>query len=235
MTAFWVEDFTVLFRTLELIPKKGMSKEETFNAYTRLLLIATIVAVFLKYKYWYVIPVVGLAIIICMYYSLKKKNKTGGSYPNQDGEPQPMGYSIYTQTPRKPCPYPAPYHEPTQITTVPDLQWKPLSILKPYPAGYMQDYAAYNAPRDERMVPYPPMSAWDTWNAPDAKPKHNYYNQYQGLANCGNREKEIERVSTTALNLMADRFSECSVVRDYAQLQQATFFGSLLGKVPSCY
>ena len=100
MTTFWVEDITVLFRTLEFIPTAKMTKEETFNAYTRLLFIIVLISLLAKYKYWYVIAVVGLAVIICYYYStVEKKNKTGSSgdpnsetlIPNQEtGEYTPM-------------------------------------------------------------------------------------------------------------------------------------------------
>jgi len=233
--AFWTEDFTSLVRTLEFIPRKDMSRAELFNTYTRLILIASLIALIAGIKQWYLILIIGITAVIIMYYMMKEEKKTGSSGPNNEGEYQPMGLSIYTSTPRKNCPYPTPYHEPTQITTVPDLKWKPMSILKPYPVQYMADYKQYNNPEPARMVPYPPMSAWETYNAPDAKPIHNYYNHYPALNNCGNQDKEIERVATTAFNIYSDRMRQDSTVRDYAEMQKNTFFGSLLGKTPSCY
>ena len=232
---FWVEDFPALVKSFQLIPNKEMSRDELYNTYSRLIILASLIALIAKYKYWYMILIIGLAVVICAYYATSDKKKSGNDQRNELGEYKPMEYSIYTQTPRKTCPYNESYHNPTQITSLSNLSWKPLSILKPFPQDYMSNPSG---PRDDNMyqqTPFPPVSEWELQNIPDGRPKRSYYDQYHALVNCGDSDKEIKKLSTVAFDIYSDRMQSDSVVRDASQMQMMTFFGSLLGKTPSCY
>lgn len=237
MTSFWIEDFSSLLSNFTLLPSKDMSSGELFNTYSRLIIILSIILYVSKFQYWYIVLVFGLAIVASLYYKSEDR-KTGSPRPQQPdkyGEYKPMSDTYYTSTPRGPCPYPSPYNEATQITRVPTMDWKPLSVLQAFPRDYVKSYEEYNKPKPQvQMSPFAPMSAYEMNNIPYT-PVHNSYNEYNKYLNCGGKDEEVKKLSTIAMDIMTDRMNESSVARDYAQLQQSTFFGSVFGRTPACY
>lgn len=68
---FWVERPGDLFTHFSLIPLPGQSRETKFNAITRLFLIIIIILILLRVKKWALICVIGLLIIVVVYYNTK--------------------------------------------------------------------------------------------------------------------------------------------------------------------
>jgi hypothetical protein len=66
---FWVEDFTVLLNNIRLLPTSNMSREEKLNVLTRLIIIATIVLVILKWQWWKEFAFISLLVVIIFNYN----------------------------------------------------------------------------------------------------------------------------------------------------------------------
>ncbi|ADB04069.1 membrane protein [Marseillevirus marseillevirus] len=78
---FWAEDLCDLFCNLSIIPKASMSLDSKLNALTRLVIIISIIAYFLKYQYWYIFLLISLGILILFKYSRKEPKKEGFTIP----------------------------------------------------------------------------------------------------------------------------------------------------------
>nr|WNL49785.1 transmembrane domain containing protein [Marseillevirus sp.] len=78
---FWAEDLCDLFCNLSIIPKASMSFDAKLNAITRLVIIISVIAYFLKYQYWYIFLLVSLGVIILFKYSRKEPKKEGFTIP----------------------------------------------------------------------------------------------------------------------------------------------------------
>lgn len=235
MSEFCLDDIKSIFNSTMLLPSSEMSKKELFTTMMRLLLVITVALYLMKFQYWYVIFALGILIVITYCKNERQTGSTRPQEPSKYGEYTPMSDTYYTSTPRKSCPYQSPYNEATQITRVPTMDWKPLSVLQAFPKDYTTSYEEYNKPEPQiQMSPFAPMSAYEMNNIP-YKPVHNTYNEYNKYLNCGGKDEEIKKLSTIAMDIMTDRMNESSVARDYAQLQQSTFFGSVFGRTPACY
>jgi len=66
---FWTEDLTMLFRGMAILPNGSMTDVEKLNALTRLVIIVTIVLYLLKNRHCWTFLVVGLVVIITLYYT----------------------------------------------------------------------------------------------------------------------------------------------------------------------
>jgi hypothetical protein len=65
---FWLQDLSVLFTKIELFPTQDMHPNRKLNAITRLLLAVCIGLYVYQYKYTSTIFIVGLAVIVAVYY-----------------------------------------------------------------------------------------------------------------------------------------------------------------------
>lgn len=65
---FWVKDFNVLFKNIEIIPTEDMSSNQKLNAITRLLLITVIGMYVLGYDQYITVLITGLIMILSTYY-----------------------------------------------------------------------------------------------------------------------------------------------------------------------
>jgi hypothetical protein len=61
---FWLYDPTNIFKSLSLIPRKNMSHVEKLNCMSRVLILATLIMFFFKFKYWWVVLLIGLFTIV---------------------------------------------------------------------------------------------------------------------------------------------------------------------------
>lgn len=71
---FWLNDPLVLIKSFSILPKGDMTREEKFNAITRLLILTSIVLYILDYQEWYIVLLIGLIIIIVIEKSKKIEN-----------------------------------------------------------------------------------------------------------------------------------------------------------------
>lgn len=67
----WIEDPSVLFRSLNVFPNADMTEEERFNAITRLIIVITILLFFLGYKQWLVFLIASIVVLLIVYFSKK--------------------------------------------------------------------------------------------------------------------------------------------------------------------
>jgi hypothetical protein len=71
---FWVEDPSVLLSSLKLIPRSSDSIEETFNIYTRDIILIGAGLYLVGEKHWLVIMLAALIVVICIYYAQRDTN-----------------------------------------------------------------------------------------------------------------------------------------------------------------
>lgn len=79
---FWLNDFSALFQW-NLIPSPDLTLNQKLNAFTRLIIIFTIILYAMEIKYWWILPITGIIIIfilkiIC---GCNNKNREGFSIP----------------------------------------------------------------------------------------------------------------------------------------------------------
>ena len=68
-TPFWLENYKVLFSSVNLVPSYAMTENEKLNALTRLIIIISLFLFFLHWSCWWVVLLVGIGIVIILYYS----------------------------------------------------------------------------------------------------------------------------------------------------------------------
>lgn len=74
MTKFWLLDPGELFTSLDVIPNSSMNNAERLNALTRLLILITIGLYVLGYENYLTVLVMGLILIIVIYYNQPVEN-----------------------------------------------------------------------------------------------------------------------------------------------------------------
>lgn len=70
---FWIEDPSILFQTFEIIPHDDMSISERLNAMSRVIIIIALGLFMLKFEGWWILLLLGLMIIIIIWYVLKDR------------------------------------------------------------------------------------------------------------------------------------------------------------------
>ena len=78
----WIERPINLFSRLNILPDKNANVEAKINALTRLLIVICIILAVCKWKYWYVILIVGLLVIFNAY--LKTENNIHNENPERE-------------------------------------------------------------------------------------------------------------------------------------------------------
>lgn len=66
---FWVEDISILFNRIQLIPTTNMTKPEQMNILTRLIIIATIILWFCKWQWWKEFAFISIITVIIFNYN----------------------------------------------------------------------------------------------------------------------------------------------------------------------
>ena len=144
---FWVEDPCVLFRTLEVLPTREMTKEQKLNALTRLVVLVALGMYFLQYDSWFLFLVLGILLLIGLnyvtdmkpYQPLKEDFSIVPTYSGTDLQQTtvtptfaeewhvpPPAYDLYTQVP-----VPSTFEEPLKPQTYPYGQYLTKTNLLP--------------------------------------------------------------------------------------------------------
>lgn len=78
---FWAESPCSLLTSLSIVPTENMNLDQKLNAVTRLVIVMSIIAYFLDYKYWYIFLLVGLGILILLRYARPSQKREGFTIP----------------------------------------------------------------------------------------------------------------------------------------------------------
>ena len=68
---FWIEDPSVLFQTLDIIPNQDMTEAERLNAMTRVVIIITAILFIIKFPLWWIFLIIGIITVIVLWYIVK--------------------------------------------------------------------------------------------------------------------------------------------------------------------
>ncbi len=80
---FWLENLSDLFRQVTILPNAEMTEEERLNAMTRLVIIISIVLLLFGYGSWILFLVLGVVLVIVLYYAnVKSKPPSGPTSPS---------------------------------------------------------------------------------------------------------------------------------------------------------
>jgi len=71
----WIEDPTVLFQTLDIMPDANMTNAERLNAMTRVIIIITAIMFILKFPVWWLFLGLGLIVVIIIWYIIKGREQ----------------------------------------------------------------------------------------------------------------------------------------------------------------
>lgn len=147
----WVEKPGNLFARSNLLPNPGDTFGEKLNALTRLLIVIVIVLVVLKWKYWNIILIVGIFLII-FFYLLKSEPDIIENF-NEDMT-DPRHYIVEPSKQACPC------KRTPQILTQPVTRTVP-EILSPsvdedYSAIPLEDLCTYVKCEGEEISPQVP-------------------------------------------------------------------------------
>lgn len=71
---FWLEDPSVLFTNLEVVPKKDMTQNEKLNAMTRLIVVVSLVLLVMNKPWWVTFLIVGV-VAVALVKALDKDNR----------------------------------------------------------------------------------------------------------------------------------------------------------------
>lgn len=104
---FWVNDPSILITNLQLVPCEKMTRDEKFNALTRLVIIFTIFLYFMDVEYWLTFLLVAVLVIVLLKFTSKDVNNaehftvtpTFASLDFQQTEVAPLFDSSYSIIP----------------------------------------------------------------------------------------------------------------------------------------
>lgn len=71
---FWLNNPSSLFSSFNLFPDISMSIPEILNCVTRLILLISLLLFLFKVPYWYLFPIIGLLLIIVLYYRYSSRH-----------------------------------------------------------------------------------------------------------------------------------------------------------------
>lgn len=83
---FWIDDPCILFTDLVFFPVADMTKEQKFNAFTRLAITIAIIMYAMEYKHWLTFLLLALLVIVVAFYASKS--------PSSDVKENIEGFSI---------------------------------------------------------------------------------------------------------------------------------------------
>ena len=79
---FWTSDPSILIKNRQLIPDENMSLSETYNTYTRILIIVALLLWYNEYEYTMPVFIIGIILIVISYNNTSKKE--GFKFPNTE-------------------------------------------------------------------------------------------------------------------------------------------------------
>jgi hypothetical protein len=161
----WIEKPSNLVAKLNLLPEVGDTFGEKLNALTRLLVVIVIVLVLLKWKYWNIILIVGIFLIIFFYLLKSEPDKVEHFNENLD---DPKHYDMSSKEKNCPCQKKAqivsppvtyiPPSEPTpqvnQDSPYSNVSWEQLCTY----VKCEQETISVPQPVEEKIVPQAPVS-----------------------------------------------------------------------------
>lgn len=68
---FWLEDISVLFQTMDVLPNDNMSEVDRLNAMTRAIIILSVFMFIAKFYLWWGFLIVGFVTVIICWYIIK--------------------------------------------------------------------------------------------------------------------------------------------------------------------
>jgi hypothetical protein len=83
---FWIEDYRVLFQNPTLLPTTQMTEIQRLNTLTRLILLIAIILAIFRVGNWLLFLVLGLGLVILLYYAQKQRMTSTSSPANPSSQ-----------------------------------------------------------------------------------------------------------------------------------------------------